>query len=51
MVANYLPHTLTLLDAKDLRPIKVIEATDGEGHSSRVSAVYRRRSGKLRGGA
>ena len=40
MVANYLPHTLTLLDAKDLRPIKVIEATDGEGHSSRVSAVY-----------
>ncbi|MCP4284734.1 MAG: cytochrome C oxidase Cbb3 [Gammaproteobacteria bacterium] len=40
MVANYLPHTLALLDAKDLRPIKVIEVKDDEGHSSRVSAVY-----------
>ena len=40
LVANYLPHTLTLLDATDLRPIKVIEVKDGKGHSSRVSAVY-----------
>ncbi len=40
MVANYLPHTLVLLDAKDLTPIKVIKAGDGAGNSSRVSAVY-----------
>jgi len=40
MVANYLPHTLVLLDAKDLSPIKVIEAKDSAGNSSRVSAVY-----------
>ena len=40
LVANYLPHTLTLLDATDLRPIKDIEVKDGKGHSSRVSAVY-----------
>ena len=40
IIANYLPHTLVLLDAKDLTPIKVIEAKDSEGNSSRVSAVY-----------
>ena len=40
IVANYLPHTLTLLDAKDLNPIKVIEVKDHQGQSSRVSAVY-----------
>ena len=40
MVANYLPHTLVLLDARDLAPIKIIDVTDGKGHSSRVSAVY-----------
>jgi len=40
MVANYLPHTLVLLDAKDLSPIKVIEVKDSRGSSSRVSAVY-----------
>ncbi|MGA7983051.1 MAG: cytochrome D1 domain-containing protein, partial [Chromatiaceae bacterium] len=39
-VANYLPHTLVLLDAKDLAPIKVIPVQDDPGHSSRVSAVY-----------
>ncbi len=39
-VANYLPHTLTILDARDLSPVKVIEARDREGRSSRVSAVY-----------
>ncbi len=40
MVANYLPHTLVLLDA-DLNLIKVLEARDREGkHTSRVSAVY-----------
>ncbi len=39
-VANYLPHTLVLLDA-DLNLIKVIEVKDLAGkESSRVSAVY-----------
>ncbi|HYD93897.1 MAG TPA: cytochrome D1 domain-containing protein [Noviherbaspirillum sp.] len=40
MVANYLPHTLVALDARDLQPVKVIDVKDGEGKSSRVSAVY-----------
>ncbi len=40
MVANYLPHTLVLLDA-DLNLMKVLEARDREGKTtSRVSAVY-----------
>ncbi|MEZ5933032.1 MAG: cytochrome D1 domain-containing protein [Alphaproteobacteria bacterium] len=40
-VANYLPHTLVLLEAATLAPLKVIEATDLRGdQSSRVSAVY-----------
>jgi DNA-binding beta-propeller fold protein YncE len=39
-VANYLPHTLVILDA-DLNPVKVLPVTDKEGRrSSRVSAVY-----------
>jgi len=40
MVANYLPHTLVLLDARDLKPIKLFAAEDGSGRTSRVSAVY-----------
>lgn len=41
IVANYLPHTLTVLDAGNLKPLKVIPAVDERGkHSSRVSAVY-----------
>ncbi len=40
LVGNYLPHTLVLLDAADLSLIKVIPVRDGEGTSSRVSAVY-----------
>jgi cytochrome c553/WD40 repeat protein len=40
MVGNMLPHTLVALDARDLSPIRVIEVSDGKGHSSRVSAVY-----------
>lgn len=40
MIANYLPHTLVLLDAKDLSLIKIFEAKDSTGKSSRVSAVY-----------
>ena len=40
-VANYLPHSLVLLDAADLQPLEVIPVTDREGKtSSRVSAVY-----------
>jgi len=40
-VANYLPRTLVMLDAADLRPLKLIEVTDFRGkQSSRVSAVY-----------
>jgi DNA-binding beta-propeller fold protein YncE len=40
IVANYLPHTLTILDATDLSPLQVIQAKDDNGNSSRVSAVY-----------
>ena len=40
-VANYLPHTLVLLDAADLSPLQVIDVRDARGRqSSRVSAVY-----------
>jgi hypothetical protein len=40
MVANYLPHTLLLLDGRDLSPIRLYRVKDGSGKSSRVSAVY-----------
>ncbi len=40
MVANYLPHTLVVLDARNLEPVKVIDAVGSDGTSSRVSAVY-----------
>ena len=40
MVANYLPHTLVLLNAADLSVEKIIAVDDGHGSSSRVSAVY-----------
>ena len=40
LVGNYLPHTLVLLDATDLSLIKIIPVKDGQGNSSRVSAVY-----------
>ena len=40
MVANYLPHTLVALDARDLTPIRVIDVKDDIGKTSRVSAVY-----------
>ena len=40
MVANYLPHTLVLLDAADLKPIKIIDVKNDAGTSSRISAVY-----------
>jgi len=41
MVANYLPHSLVLLDAKDLSLVKIIPALNAAGDkTSRVSAVY-----------
>ncbi|HSD61177.1 MAG TPA: cytochrome D1 domain-containing protein, partial [Burkholderiales bacterium] len=41
MVANYLPHTLVVLDATNLNLVKILPVTDKEGkQSSRVSAVY-----------
>jgi DNA-binding beta-propeller fold protein YncE/cytochrome c553 len=39
MVANYLPHTLAVFDSA-LNLLKLIEAKDAKGNSSRVSAVY-----------
>jgi hypothetical protein len=39
MAANYLPHTLAVFDS-ELNLLKLIEAKDARGHSSRVSAVY-----------
>jgi mono/diheme cytochrome c family protein len=39
-VGNYLPHTLVILSAEDLTPIAVLPMEDGQGKSSRVSAVY-----------
>lgn len=40
MAANYLPHTLVALDAKDLALVKVIPVVGSSGKTSRVSAVY-----------
>ncbi|VAW68316.1 Nitrite reductase associated c-type cytochorome NirN [hydrothermal vent metagenome] len=40
MVGNYLPHSVVILDARDLSPIKLIDVKDKQGKSSRVSAVY-----------
>ncbi len=40
MAGNMLPHTLVVLDAGDLSPVKVIPVVDGKGRTSRVSAVY-----------
>jgi mono/diheme cytochrome c family protein len=40
-VANYLPHTLVMLDAATLQPLKVITVDDAfHKKTSRVSAVY-----------
>jgi mono/diheme cytochrome c family protein/DNA-binding beta-propeller fold protein YncE len=40
LVGNYLPHSLVVLDAADLAPIKLIDVADDKGQTSRVSAVY-----------
>ncbi|MCW9048386.1 MAG: nitrite reductase [Gammaproteobacteria bacterium] len=40
IAGNYLPHTLVILSADDLSPVKVIAVRNEAGDSSRVSAVY-----------
>jgi len=40
MAGNFLPHTLVVLNAHDLSPFRIIPVDDGEGVTSRVSAVY-----------
>ena len=40
IVANYLPHSLVILNASDLTLEQVIPVEDEHGSSSRVSAVY-----------
>jgi len=40
MAANYLPHSLVLLNADDLTPIRLFDVKSTGGKSSRVSAVY-----------
>lgn len=40
-VANYLPHSIVMLDADNLTPVRVIEAKTAKGDkTSRVSAIY-----------
>lgn len=39
-VANYLPHTLTILSTSDMKVEKIFEVADSKGATSRVSAVY-----------
>jgi mono/diheme cytochrome c family protein len=40
IAGNYLPHTLVVLDARDLSLVKLIPVADRGGRTSRVSAVY-----------
>lgn len=40
LVGNYLPNSLVVLDAEDLRPLAVLPVADLQGTASRVSAVY-----------
>lgn len=40
IVGNYLPNNVVILNTSDLSPLKVIDAKDIDGNSSRVSAVY-----------
>ena len=40
MVGNVLPHTLVVLEAVTLKPLKVIPVVGDKGKTSRVSAVY-----------
>ena len=40
LVGNYLPHSLVILDGRNLDPLRVIPVRGDAGDSSRVSAVY-----------
>jgi len=40
MAGNFLPHSVVVLDAANLKPVKYIKAADRKGNTSRVSAVY-----------
>jgi mono/diheme cytochrome c family protein/DNA-binding beta-propeller fold protein YncE len=40
IAGNYLPHTLVVLDARDLSLVKLVPVADKGGKTSRVSAVY-----------
>jgi len=40
LVADHTPHSLLILDASTLQPIKSIEVQNSDGISSRVNAVY-----------
>lgn len=40
MVGNFLPHNLVVLDARELKPFRVIPVVGAKGKTSRVSAVY-----------
>ena len=40
LAGNFLPHTLVVLDARELKPVKVIDVVGKKGGTSRVSAVY-----------
>lgn len=40
MVGNMLPHSVVVLSARDLTPVKSITVADAKGNESRVSAVY-----------
>lgn len=40
IAGNFLPHSLVVLNAKDLSLSRIIEVGDGNGTTSRVSAVY-----------
>lgn len=40
MAANYLPHSLVLMDARDLSVLKTFKIEDDKGNTSRASAVY-----------
>ncbi len=40
IVGNYLPHSVVILDARDLSVTKIIAAADVKGRGARVSAVY-----------
>jgi DNA-binding beta-propeller fold protein YncE len=40
IAGNYLPHTVVILRADNLQPVKTITVDDGKDNGSRVSAVY-----------